>query len=156
MVAIINSASLGEANGEYYKSENLHLTLHFLGDISNDYCDCIIKAASRVKSPILHIALNKLDTFSRAKILYLGMTNVPGQLVQLHRNLGIALQHCGFKPETRMYTPHVTLMRKVSKYKINRMPPQIIWTVDKFALIESTQLANGVSYCPLKFFKLVN
>lgn len=141
-------------NGRIMPSHNLHLTLHFVGSVSDEAKDCMHLAARSIKANSFEINLDRFAGFPKAKIFWMGCQDVPDELLQLHQTLGEMIENCGYQHEKREYVPHVTLMKKclspVSDLDVFSIP----WSVDAFALIESTSAADGVNYQVIEKYSL--
>ena len=92
------------------------------------------------------LQLNQLGHWPRPKVVWLGTTAVPNELVTLQRQLAQALQNCGFEPEKRPFHPHLTLLRKVQHGIPLTDIESIAWPVHDFALVRSNTLSTGVEY----------
>lgn len=155
LVKAFNISGFSKLTGQNFRPDNLHLTLHFLGNVSEDKFNCIMDVAEQLESKPFELLLNKFSVFKKAKIFYMGMTDVPDALVSLQSQLGGLLRACDFQAESRTYTPHVTLKRKIQQYEISEKPQEIFWHVEQFALVESVLVEGGVVYKPLKYFNLM-
>jgi 2'-5' RNA ligase len=134
--------------------ENLHITLHFVGQVSPEVKDCLHNAAHSINHKPFLINLDCLGYFNRAKIFWMGSNSVPVELTQLHHSLDASLARCGYKSESREYEPHVTLMRKCMA-PVNTAKDFIIpWLVDEFVLVESISGPNGVNYKVIEKYPL--
>lgn len=142
------------------REDQLHLTLHFLGDV-DDACVASLMATVR----IIHVepfsltltGVGRFPPRGRASVLWAGLqTSAP--LQRLHSSLGVALAAAGFPVERRAYTPHVTLARVGP-----RTPPRLIeaylaehasltletFPVDAFTLFESRRSPGSSTHIPL-------
>ena len=142
--------SLGQAHG----TENLHLTLHFLGGLSPSQVDCALQQAEQVNAQKFELTLDSFACFKKAKILYMSPSEASLQLTELHQLLAESLAVCHLRLETRRYQPHVTLMRKFKDFKASEISQKVLWKVEQFALLESVSTPNGVEYRPLQLFTL--
>lgn len=92
--------------------QDLHLTLHFLGDIPTEKGAALRQALANVKAKAFAIALKGTGRFppeGQPKVVWAGIESSP-DLAALHRSVGTALTDAiGFRPEVRPYSPHVTL-----------------------------------------------
>ncbi len=138
------------AKGRAVATHNLHVTLNFIGSVTDVNKDCLHVAAQGfveqggVKG--FDIDLDCYGYFSKAKILWMGMQNLPTELMQLQKNLGAAFSVCGHQSDKRLYNPHVTLMRKCTKPMVAEQMFSISWRVEDFALVESIQGESSVNY----------
>jgi len=135
-----------QINGRVIQPQNLHETLHFVGQVTESTKDCMHAAAQSVNAESFHLNLDCFGHFPKAKIFWMGVQNTPVQLTQLHEQLGMALADCGLTRERRPYMPHVTLMRKCTEPVIEYEEFSLPWYVEGFSLIESVQGVSGVEY----------
>lgn len=92
------------------KADQLHLTLHFLGEWE---LSPVLAALQPVRSASFRMMLEGVGEFrqrDRSVILWAGMRMTP-ELRQLHAELASALTAIGYEPESRPYSPHITLAR---------------------------------------------
>jgi 2'-5' RNA ligase len=127
-------------------SSNLHLTLHFLGNISSADVHCFLQQAEKVRGPGFELNLNTMGHFKKPKVLWLGCKTLPPALHQLHAQLADLIQPCGFYQESRPYQPHITMARKIPEPLEDKHVIDIRWPVDRFALIQSHGVDTGVDY----------
>jgi len=140
--------------GRIVQPHNLHVTLHFIGSVSDEIKDCMHTSAQNIKADSFAYALDCFGSFKQAKILWMGHQHLPDALEQLHQKLAVALQECGYQSEQRVYTPHVTLMRKCT-HTIDAQPDfSIPWFVDEFVLVESSTDQYGVNYQVIEKYPL--
>lgn len=99
---------------------DLHVTLHFLGDLPAVRVRDIDAAASEAVANLspFTLELTEPGTFgssSAPHVLWCGLTEPAahkGMLAALHAKLGEHLNAFGFATEARRFSPHVTLARK--------------------------------------------
>ncbi len=94
----------------------IHLTLAFLGELSDDQLEKAMAAAqyaATTSNPFAY-RLSGLGTFGPARqprVLWMGVSEPSGALHLVHRALALALEQQGFPPEQRPFSPHLTLAR---------------------------------------------
>lgn len=125
---------------------NLHMTLHFIGNVYFNDMDCMRRCAGEVEAAAFELNIDSQGCFRKARVAWLGCRDVPDALLALQRKLGSRLQGCGFQPEARPYNPHITVARKCTSIDTDSRFKPLSWQVDKFALIEVQQAAKGVQY----------
>jgi RNA 2',3'-cyclic 3'-phosphodiesterase len=141
-------------NSRVAQPENLHITLHFVGQVSPEEKGCLHNAANSINHKPFLINLDRLGYFNKAKICWLGCNGLPIELTQLHHDLGASLARCDYKSESREYKPHVTLIRKCMA-PVNTTKDFIIpWLVDEFVLVESISGPGGVNYKVIEKYPL--
>ena len=125
---------------------NLHLTLHFIGNVYFSDMACMREQASRVDADAFQLVIDRQGCFGKARVGWLGCSEIPAALVRLHQQLGMRLQSCAFQPEARPYNPHITIARKVGSIDSATEFDALVWPVREFALIEVQAIENGVQY----------
>jgi 2'-5' RNA ligase len=91
----------------------LHLTLHFLGDVAEGTQEALLEALGRVTLEPFTIAICGTGVFpprGRPSVLWAGVA-ASAPLAALHAGIAAALESCGLEVERRPYVPHVTLAR---------------------------------------------
>ena len=145
----------GLERGRVLLDRNLHLTLHFLGNIALEQVDCFLQQAHKVRARAFKLELDTPGYFKRPQVAWLGCQQIPAGLVELHRQLGSYIEYCGFQVEERAYNPHMTLARKIRKRP--NMPQSVQplrWQVNEFVLIKSVPVEGGVKYLVKQSFPL--
>ena len=133
---------------------NLHITLHFIGNVERRELACLTRQAREVNARRFEIIVDRVDCFDKPRVGWLGLRRLPEPLSKLHLALGSQLGNCGFVPEDRPYRPHVTILRKHRGPVASTDFEPIAWSVDDFALVESRSSENGVQYRVLETFPL--
>ena len=96
--------------------ENIHLTLHFLGDVAVTDLEKVAAALQSGASGIspFSLTLGGLGCFPnmrRPRIVWTGVLGETKTLLELHHRLGERLKTLGFTLEARPYSPHLTIGR---------------------------------------------
>ena len=144
-----------QVNGRVIQQQNLHATLHYVGQVAESTKDCMHAAAQSVKAEAFQLNLDRLGLFPKAKIFWMGAQNTPDQLMQLHVKLGTALEDCGFVTDERAFSPHFTLLRKCRGPVPENINFSIPWRVEEFVLVESITYKEGVKYQVLERYSLI-
>ncbi|MCG8325379.1 MAG: RNA 2',3'-cyclic phosphodiesterase, partial [Thiotrichales bacterium] len=95
---------------------------------------------------VFNLGLDIFGYWSKPAIYWLGVRDVPEQLKTLVKSLRKCARKQGIKVETRTYTPHVTLARKVRVKPETDRTTHIEWPVREFVLVESVPVEDGVEY----------
>lgn len=92
--------------------ENLHITLSFFGDVAENVADDLDAALDEVGQGIapFEVQLKGADWFGKDEphALYIGVAD-NAALAHLAARCERAARRVGLKPDTRKYTPHVTV-----------------------------------------------
>lgn len=147
------------------RAGGIHLTLRFLGEATPESLERarpLWRAAAAASSP-LAIRVAGLGVFPaprRARVLWAGVTEEPdgGHLAALARSLESACREAGFPPETRAFTPHLTLARAAGE---RAQAPGADDALDagradvrEIVLFRSELLPKGAVHTPLDRFPL--
>ena len=133
---------------------NLHMTLHFIGNVYCDEMACLQQQARQVNAVAFSLRIDRQGLFAKPRVGWLGCSHLPTALNDLHRQLGTQLQHCGYRPEQRSYHPHVSIARKLTAIDGDARFAAIDWPLREFALIESRSFENGVQYSVVERYPL--
>ena len=102
----------GLSGARWVDADFYHLTLRFIGDIDAATADAVADALDGVDSEAFTATLDGLDSFGgdrpRALIARVRLNEALAELQAQHERL---LRRLGLAPETRKFTPHVTLAR---------------------------------------------
>ena len=95
---------------------SIHLTLKFLGSIAVDRIGEITGAMEEAAQgiPPFHLAVKDLGVFPnlrRVQVAWVGISGAVDKLGQLQQGIESNLTRLGFAPESRSFTPHLTLAR---------------------------------------------
>jgi 2'-5' RNA ligase len=105
-----------DAKASWSRDANLHLTLKFLGEISQTSVPNISDAASRtvaVRAPF-SVRLEQTGAFPREghpRVLWIGINDFTGELGKLHARLEEESAKAGFARDDRPFQPHLTVAR---------------------------------------------
>lgn len=133
---------------------NWHMTLHFIGNTTFVEKDCLHSQAAKLEAKPFDLQIDCDGYFRKPEVAWLGCRHPPDALFDLQHNLGRLISQCEYQPETRPYSPHVTVVRKVSKKPEVMSPGRIDWHVNRFVLIESVSEQDGVRYRVLEEYPL--
>jgi len=148
---IIDCSSQLQLTGSYTKKSNLHITLVFLGKLSQQQLPALIKQVEKIPFSSFELCLTHSGYFKNSKAAWLGLESIPDSLLQLHMQLINTAEQCNISIKSQRYKPHLTLSRKAKAMSKQQIIP-IPWVIKDYALVESIDMAKGVVYQPIKFF----
>lgn len=133
------------------RTENLHITLVFLGDVNAAQTAKARQLASEIESESFMLRMEAYGYFQRPKVLFSEAKVVPEAAGNLQQRLYQSLESAGYKLDTRPWHPHMTLFRKVTAEQAEQALastecPAYDWPVQSFSLLQSIQSAAGVRY----------
>jgi RNA 2',3'-cyclic 3'-phosphodiesterase len=102
----------GVAGARWVDAPSFHITLRFIGDIDGRLANEIAYGLADLHFPGFELQLKDIGYFGGAKphTLYAGLVD-NAELRRLHGIQERLCQVLGLNPETRKFTPHVTLAR---------------------------------------------
>ena len=151
----INKVTARHTDGRRVHEDNLHVTLRFLGSVSEEQLPCIEQVANNIKTTPFELVLDQRVFKKKQEMIWLTSDNpLPEPLVTLVNQLEQGVQSCGFAPEKHSYKPHVTLVRKTCKTNRLQDKVKVNWPVDTFVLVSSKTYQEGVEYSVVKEWKL--
>jgi len=142
---------------------SVHLTLKFLGSVPIDRIGDITRAIEEAAQgiPPFHLEVKNLGVFPnlrRVQVAWVGISGQLDKLGQLQQGIESNLARLGFAPESRPFTPHLTLARlrqQVSQEERQRFGQLIVGTkfevvyaieVDAISLMRSQLTREGAIY----------
>ena len=150
----LNLRILPPTAGRIVPRHNWHMTLHFIGNTSLDEKNCLHRQAKKLRSAKFNLTIGRCGYFKKPKVFWFGCEQTPQALLTVQQNLGILLSECQYEPETRHYSPHITVARKVLTPPEQIEVKPIQWHVDRFVLIESISIKDGVRYDVIEQYSL--
>ncbi|MGA7953944.1 MAG: RNA 2',3'-cyclic phosphodiesterase [Gloeobacterales cyanobacterium] len=152
-------ACLMENSIRWVKPENLHITLHFLGEQNPDRLWAIqtaMEESAQAHRPF-KISLGGLGVFPKWRhpsVLWIGANSEEDHLGRLARDLGVAL---ALKSAPRKFHAHVTLARLKGPIpdlatKVSQVPAQNLGSLllKSISLMQSQLSADSPQYLELK------
>ncbi|MFQ5985365.1 MAG: RNA 2',3'-cyclic phosphodiesterase [Alphaproteobacteria bacterium] len=146
----------GVAGARWVGREQFHLSLRFIGEVDGGLFEDVAEALKQVSGPPLRLALRGVGHFESGRVPRVLWVGVDGDdaLVRLQAKIERRLQRLGIEPESRRYSPHVTLARlkesnraRVGAFLAQHQPfATEPFTVDAFHLFSSQLGRQGAIY----------
>jgi len=153
---------LGRSRGgiKLVEPENLHFTLHFLGEIGKEKVITvkeILKEAVRDARPypVKILGLNAFPSRNRPRVIFLEAVSENKSLENLQQKIGQQLKKIGLKIDERPFTLHLTLGRvknqglKLPEIKIKE---NLIFKAISLDLMKSELTPQGPIYTLIESF----
>lgn len=146
----------GLPGARWVEPGNLHITLRFIGEVGRPQAEDLDAALSAVRAPAFTLnvcGVGFFDKADRVHTLWAGIERSDA-LSFLHDKIESAVVRCGFEPERRKFTPHVTLAR-LKNTPNGRLGPLLetwgtfsagAFAVQAFTLFESFPGGDGAHY----------
>jgi len=148
------------------ETENIHLTLHFLGEVEERKLEELIAALSTVRKPGgFGVCIKGLGAFpgpGSPRVLWAGAEKGDNELRELHEAVDSAIAHLGLQKEGR-FSSHYTIARVrylrdknglkelLAEYKEKKFG---CFQVDSFYLMKSVLQRTGPVYSVVREFQL--
>jgi 2'-5' RNA ligase len=156
---------------KWVNPSGIHLTLKFLGSVAADRIPEInqVMAASTRGIVPFHLEAGGLGVFpnlSRVQVVWVGIKGEMDRLKQLQQQIESNLVPLGFEPESRSFTPHLTVARLrdqatlVERQKFGQLITGAIFEetyiikVDSISLMRSQLTREGAIYSRLSSVSL--
>jgi 2'-5' RNA ligase len=139
--------------------DQLHITLHFLGEVAEANLDAVLNAIAAIAAPAFPIALHRVEVLGRAGVLVARATPSPpfvGLAQAVRSRLGIFSE---ILETGRAFHPHVTLARArhggaVPKPRALPPLPELKFTAACFRLVRSELRSEGAIHTAIREWKL--
>ncbi len=96
------------------KPQNIHLTIRFLGDISPAIVDAIHEEMKQISFTPFTVELRGLGAFPKLnypRVVWAGIRKGADELEGVFGQLEPRLRGLGFKPDSKGFSPHLTIAR---------------------------------------------
>ena len=156
---IKNTLKNKSIKGNFSDTENIHLTLKFMGEVDKEALDEICRAVFETSQRFrpFDIKLSGIGFFQREAGNHIAWISVSENklLQKLFDDLDKTLSKYGFRREKGKYTPHVTIGREV---KLIRSPKntieeintgEIVVKANKITVFHSTRIGSKLVYKPV-------
>jgi 2'-5' RNA ligase len=141
---------------------NLHVTLHFLGEVDPSRLERLKAALARpLDVPAFDVETGALGRFpprGTLSVLWIAINRGAEALLGVHDQLADRLSATGFSLERRPFSPHLTLARVRDRDRAHvralAWPPQtsidpVVWSVREATLFTSDRSGAAPRYEPL-------
>ena len=126
------------------RAEDLHLTLHFLGNVPVNRLPELTQEAGPPCEPFeLNLDHGELWPRGIAVLRQAEADVVPPPLAQLHKALQRRLTRLALPTESRAFRPHITLARHAQAAAPPSQEPALRWQVNGYALVQSWPGKSG-------------
>lgn len=144
-------------SGEYTSYSNFHLTIKYIGKISDDDLEVLMEVIDDVSYKIkpFYLKFGELGSFDRkhSSIVWMGFQNGKSSLTTLFKHIESKTVSEGFEEEGRKYRPHVTMGKKVvfNGNTVTELLPSHPDSIEvKYITLFESHRVNGVlTYTPI-------
>ena len=144
-----------ECGGRQVRTEKIHLTLFFVGEVGRERIPELKTLGSTIGGAAFGFEVDALGYWSHNRLIWAGATRCPDPLSALVAALRRALRSVEIHEEDRPYVPHVTLVRDAVRAPKTNSITGCAWSARDFVLVESVREARAVRYDVLDRWPLV-
>lgn len=102
----------GLPGARWMEPADYHITLRFIGDVEAGVARDLAESLSEIRRPSFEVRFEGLDAFGGGKPrAVVARVKPDSDLVELQAEQERRMRRVGLPPETRKFTPHVTLAR---------------------------------------------
>jgi 2'-5' RNA ligase len=114
------------------KPQNIHMTMRFLGNISPPMVDSIHEEMKKISFAPFNVEIKGLGVFPKikyARVIWAGIRKGADELTNVFNQLEPLLRKLGFKPDSKGFSPHLTIAR----VKTGRNKAELIQRIQELA-----------------------
>ncbi len=168
LVEVQRSLSSAGARVRWVDGKNLHLTIKFLGDVTDDQLGDVCRVAGEVASQIepfeFSVArVTSVPPVGAMRMVWVGIDEQTGKLNRLYELLEKSYAAMGFGKESRSFRPHLTLGRVKSGQNVRQLREDVseiadtefgIASINEMIVFSSKLTPAGPIYSPMVTVKL--
>lgn len=142
-----------QVGGRIVAENNLHVTLAFLGDLSEEQISAVIDCCVPLPESYL-INMDRVGFWKNRGLVWAGPREPNPEFTQFVEELRHRLRRTGFRIDQRSFIPHITLLRKARRrprIRLNRME----WVIREYTLSASELHPEGSRYSVLKHWSTI-
>ncbi|MDO5844147.1 MAG: RNA 2',3'-cyclic phosphodiesterase [Methanocorpusculum sp.] len=151
----------GAGRLSFAKTEQMHITLKFLGEVEENKIPKIEEALKQISGKPYRLTASKVSSFGRPPRVIKAEVNDGGESAKLAEQLEPLLANAGFPREDKKFSPHITIAR-VKEYspsleeKISSLHDSEFGscTINEIALKKSILTPSGAIYDTIYSVKL--
>ena len=114
------------------KPQNIHMTMRFLGNISPPMVNSIHEEMKKISFAPFDVEIKGLGVFPKlkyARVIWAGIRKGADELTNVFNQLEPLLRKLGFKPDSKGFSPHLTIAR----VKTGRNKAELIQRIQELA-----------------------
>ena len=146
LAAVSDDVRQRVAHRRTMRIDDLHLTLAFIGNLADEDAFAVADVITKLRFRPFAWRLDTLGFFDQAGVVWIGTARTPVKpLVALGGQVRAVLDRLDIDYDRRPLAPHVTLLRGVQRFDVERLAP-ITWRIDSIALYRSAAAGESARY----------
>lgn len=148
LTSVMHDLKVHDVKGKYVPSQNLHVTLVFIGETDRE--EEISAAVSSVPVPSMRLTLDRLAMYGSTLVAEAGTNQ---KLKEYVADVRKALDTAGIAYDHKKFVPHITLVRKASEnYKSVQLPKGSM-TDSRVSLMKSSEKDSKRIYTEIRTYE---
>lgn len=148
----------GVDNARWQEEDQLHLTLRYVGETDPHTADDLTEALAAIRAKPFELEVNGVGYFERKGVPHTVWAGIAQSepLLRLQRKVERACTSVGLAPETRKFSPHITMARlnassgPSAPFLARNLGLSLgPWRVEDYILYESHLRPQGSLYQPM-------
>lgn len=139
--------------GRRIPAHQFHLTLRFLGPLTPEQQQQLEQRVDQLPLESFTLELDRLGCFARARVVWIGPTQIPEPLITLAGQAELAVQELGLAAPRSQFHPHISLFRH-ARGRTRPVIPPIDYRPERLVLYASSQSEAGPVYHSLRSWPL--
>jgi 2'-5' RNA ligase len=136
-------------------SENYHMTLAFVGEVSKTQA-AALRIVGALEVPAFTVRFDTYEHWLKSEVIVMAASECPPALHDLQCKLHAELARQGFALDPRPFHPHVTIARKVAQAPVQQAMSGFLWTITGFELVRSDRSNVGSVYTVLDHWSILD
>lgn len=137
------------ADVKWVEKDNIHLTLKFLGEVTEEKIEKIKSALDQIasKTKPFEISLKDIGAFPKIdypRVIWVGLDKSANESKILAENIDEALSKIGFQKESRPFAAHLTIGRVRSPKNKDALKEKILSAANSQLPITNSQLISSI------------
>lgn len=128
------------------RAANFHITLAFLGSVSDDRFEDVVKAGNEVSAAPFDLTIDHLESWRAAHVACLTIASIPPPLAALVERLRCNLLARAVEADQKEFRAHVTVARDWRDQRLDERIGPLVWRIREFVLVESQLGSAGSEY----------
>jgi 2'-5' RNA ligase len=123
-INVQNALIKAGADVKLVEPQNIHITLRFLGEISEALIEKVKNEISNIDFKSFDVefkGLGAFPSFNRINVIWVGIKKGEKELKELFNQLENRLRKIGFSPDPKGFSPHITIARVKSRKNIEKI-----------------------------------
>jgi 2'-5' RNA ligase len=164
--SLVHALRRSTSDVRWVRSEHVHITMKFLGDVEESRIDSIVQALARLHDESsFWFNLSTVGAFpdrENPRVIWTGLGKGRNEIVSLANTVERSMEGVGFPPEARSYSPHITIGRVKEPGNFKTLWQRVAATpfesnqidAHEVLLIHSSLTKTGPIYTELESFSL--